>query len=312
MYAGPRPSLRARWSTETPSSVAATPVGDLAGPVGRVVVDHEHAHVERRERVEHLLDVVALVVRREADRDRGHEEAGYWMRCKSRVSLALRGTYDRRRGERCRAIPTSRTSSTSSPTCSSWRAPSRSACSPTGARRRACGRPRARSRSSRSTARRRSCRGSGRRSRRRSSRSSRRARSRRSARKKAAVPPEVVLFMRLPGLGPKTAARIWKELGVTTLDELKAAAEAERLRSARGARREVRGEDPEGARVQGGEPRRRPAAARRRAAGGAGGRRGAARASGGGARLGGRLGAPPQGDLPRPRRDRHGDRSRRR
>jgi DNA polymerase (family 10) len=49
-------------------------------------------------------------------------------------------------------------------------------------------------------------------------------------RKRAGVPPEVVLFMRLPGLGPKTAARIWRELGVETLDELKAAAEAQRLR----------------------------------------------------------------------------------
>jgi DNA polymerase (family 10) len=48
--------------------------------------------------------------------------------------------------------------------------------------------------------------------------------------KKAGVPPEVVLFMKLPGLGPRTAARIWRELGVTTLDELKAAAEGERLR----------------------------------------------------------------------------------
>jgi DNA polymerase (family 10) len=52
--------------------------------------------------------------------------------------------------------------------------------------------------------------------------------------KKAGVPPEVVLFMRLPGLGPKTAARIWRELGVETLDELKAAAESERLRTLAG------------------------------------------------------------------------------
>ena len=41
-----------------------------------------------------------------------------------------------------------------------------------------------------------------------------------------------VAFMRLPGLGPKTARRIWQELGVTTLDELREAAEAERLRDA--------------------------------------------------------------------------------
>jgi DNA polymerase (family 10) len=51
---------------------------------------------------------------------------------------------------------------------------------------------------------------------------------------KKGVPPEVVLFMKLPGLGPKTAARIWRELGVETLDELKAAAEGERLRTLAG------------------------------------------------------------------------------
>ena len=45
------------------------------------------------------------------------------------------------------------------------------------------------------------------------------------------IPPEVVLFTRLPGLGPKTAARIWKELGVTTLAELQEAAANERLRT---------------------------------------------------------------------------------
>jgi DNA polymerase (family 10) len=52
--------------------------------------------------------------------------------------------------------------------------------------------------------------------------------------RKGIVPPEVVLFMRLPGLGPKTAARIWKELGVTTIDELKRAAEAEQIRTLSG------------------------------------------------------------------------------
>jgi DNA polymerase (family X) len=54
------------------------------------------------------------------------------------------------------------------------------------------------------------------------------------AKRRSTVPPEVVSFMRLPGLGPKTAARIWKELGVTTLEELKAAAEGERLRGLAG------------------------------------------------------------------------------
>jgi DNA polymerase (family 10) len=52
--------------------------------------------------------------------------------------------------------------------------------------------------------------------------------------RKGSVPPEVVLFMRLPGLGPKTAARIWKELGISTLEGLKLAAEGEQLRTLAG------------------------------------------------------------------------------
>ena len=52
--------------------------------------------------------------------------------------------------------------------------------------------------------------------------------------RKAAVPPELATFMRLPGLGPKTARRIWKELGITTVAELKEAAEAQRLRGLTG------------------------------------------------------------------------------
>ena len=52
--------------------------------------------------------------------------------------------------------------------------------------------------------------------------------------RKNIIPPEVVSFMRLPGLGPKTAARIWKELGVTTVEELRLAAEQEQLRTLTG------------------------------------------------------------------------------
>ncbi|HKB94793.1 MAG TPA: DNA polymerase/3'-5' exonuclease PolX [Gaiellaceae bacterium] len=54
------------------------------------------------------------------------------------------------------------------------------------------------------------------------------------AKRRSLVPPDVVAFMHLPGLGPKTAARIWRELGITTLSELKEAAEAERLRTLAG------------------------------------------------------------------------------
>lgn len=48
--------------------------------------------------------------------------------------------------------------------------------------------------------------------------------------RKAEVPAEIATFMRLPGLGPKTARRIWQELGITTVDALKAAAEGGQLR----------------------------------------------------------------------------------
>jgi len=51
---------------------------------------------------------------------------------------------------------------------------------------------------------------------------------------KQIVPVDVVAFTRLPGLGPKTARRIWQDLGVTTLADLRQAAEQERLRTLSG------------------------------------------------------------------------------
>jgi DNA polymerase (family X) len=48
------------------------------------------------------------------------------------------------------------------------------------------------------------------------------------------IPADVVEFMRLPGLGPKTARRIWHELGISTVEGLKQAAEAEQLRTLAG------------------------------------------------------------------------------
>ena len=127
-------------------------------------------------------------------------------------------------------------------------------------------------------------------------------------RRKAIVPEEVVKFMRLPGLGPKTARRIWKELGVTTLAELKEAAEQERLRglAGLGAKSEEKilkalAEEPkdprESRRLLGdGLPAVLAVVEELRAA--SRGREG----------LGGRLGAPPPRDVPRPRRDRDLDR----
>jgi DNA polymerase (family X) len=52
--------------------------------------------------------------------------------------------------------------------------------------------------------------------------------------RKDRIPPGVISFMRLPGLGPKTARRIWQELDISTVEELKKAAEAEQLRTLSG------------------------------------------------------------------------------
>jgi DNA polymerase (family 10) len=79
-------------------------------------------------------------------------------------------------------------------------------------------------------------------------------------RRREQVPEGLVAFLRLPGLGPKTTARIWHELGVTTLEGLREAAEAERLRAlpGLGARSEekILGALRKGA--DGGAPRRTP------------------------------------------------------
>ena len=47
---------------------------------------------------------------------------------------------------------------------------------------------------------------------------------------KQQVPESVLSIMRVPGLGPKRAARLFKELKVTTLEELRTACEAHQVR----------------------------------------------------------------------------------
>jgi DNA polymerase (family 10) len=51
---------------------------------------------------------------------------------------------------------------------------------------------------------------------------------------RAKFPPGLVDMTRLPGLGPKRARRLFDELGISSLDELRAAAEGQRLRGVRG------------------------------------------------------------------------------
>jgi DNA polymerase (family 10) len=51
---------------------------------------------------------------------------------------------------------------------------------------------------------------------------------------KAKFPPTLIAVTRVPGLGTKTARRLYEELGVASLEDLKAAAEAEKIRELKG------------------------------------------------------------------------------
>lgn len=59
---------------------------------------------------------------------------------------------------------------------------------------------------------------------------------------KGEVPPGVVEMLHIPDVGPKTAGRLWKELGITSIEELEEAARAGRVQtlSRMGARTEVK------------------------------------------------------------------------
>src|SRR5262245_11602699 len=48
------------------------------------------------------------------------------------------------------------------------------------------------------------------------------------------VPQSVLALLRIPGLGPKKAAVLFKELKITTLDELKEACQAHRVQKLKG------------------------------------------------------------------------------
>jgi DNA polymerase (family 10) len=51
---------------------------------------------------------------------------------------------------------------------------------------------------------------------------------------RARIPPGLIDLTRLPGLGPKRARRLYDQLGVDSLESLRAAAEAQKLRDVRG------------------------------------------------------------------------------
>jgi DNA polymerase (family X) len=51
---------------------------------------------------------------------------------------------------------------------------------------------------------------------------------------KAKFPPTLIEVTRVPGVGPKTARRLFEELEISSMDDLKAAAEGERVRDVKG------------------------------------------------------------------------------
>jgi DNA polymerase (family 10) len=55
-----------------------------------------------------------------------------------------------------------------------------------------------------------------------------------AAKLKAKFPPTLIEVTRVPGVGPKTARLLFEELGVTSLEDLKKAAEEEKLRDVKG------------------------------------------------------------------------------
>ena len=226
--------MPARCRTSTQGELGGEGVGDPAGAVGGVVVDHEDAvavQVELLpERPHHRLDVLPFVVGRQADASHA------WRDLTGRDSgppVAARA-YDRTVARRSPATAIWPTCSSSSRTS---RRSSASSPSASAAYRRAA----ARIRDTASSVAELALEG--------------KAKElpdigktieakivevvetgdmEALAKRRAEVPGEVAAFMRLPGLGPKTAARIWRELGVTTLAGLKAAAEGEQLRTLAG------------------------------------------------------------------------------
>ena len=246
---GPEPLLALAVQDVDPRQLAREPVGDLARAVGRVVVDHEHAasgaeHLA--ERAHHRLEVLALVVRRQADgRAHGRERTEAATRSPGHIRtdrgqspswpgetrrVGIIGSWRRRcprndevaeqlelladllelEGEASFRVlayrrAATRVRETASPIADLALQGQAKALS-----------------------------GIGKTIEEKIVQIVEDGEIHALTKRRDRIPPEVVLFTRLPGLGPKTAARIWQELGVTTIAELKEAAEAERLRALTG------------------------------------------------------------------------------
>ena len=214
---GPEPLLALAVEDVEEAELRGEPVGELSGPVGRRVVDHEDASVEvvlgqdRAERAHHGLEVLALVVRGQAD-DEAHARIIAAVPAKLPTNTELAERFElladmleldgadafrlaayRRAAARIResAVPVAQLAVDGKATRLSGiggtiegkivevvETGDMSAL----------------------------------------------------AKLRAKLPPGLVDVMHVPGLGPKTARKLWAELGVEDLDGLRAAAEQQKLR----------------------------------------------------------------------------------
>src|SRR6476660_7342960 len=60
-----------------------------------------------------------------------------------------------------------------------------------------------------------------------------------AAKLKAKFPPTLIEVTRVPGLGAKTARRLFEELGISSMEDLKRAAEEEKVREVKGLGKKV-------------------------------------------------------------------------
>src|SRR5919107_5705325 len=60
-----------------------------------------------------------------------------------------------------------------------------------------------------------------------------------AAKLKAKFPPTLIELTRVPGMGAKTARRLFEELGISSMEDLKKAAEEEKVREVKGPGKKV-------------------------------------------------------------------------
>ena len=194
-----RALLASRWRTETHGELGREPVGELARPVRRAVVDDEHAAVLRQhvaERTHHRLEVLELVVGGEADGGAHVLIIAVWRDPPPQRDVAdqfdlLADLLEIEGADAFRVVAYRRAATVMRET-------------PAGIAQIAL------------DGKAKSLTGIGKTIEEKIVQIVEEGEIEALRERKERIPTEVVSFMRLPGLGPKTARRIWQELGIST------------------------------------------------------------------------------------------------